>query len=123
MDQKLIYRLLVSIMLILIMAQSNDQNRYLGLILPAGSQPLGPDRWQSSKSYGDTKKNFDEQLRYQPQIKLWGEEINLPHVRSVSYKNFDPQASWSFINIYLNVQKGITEIFFITSKVSNITER
>lgn len=47
-----------------------------------------------------------------------GEEINLPPARAILYTTFDKKLPFYGINIYLNVQTGVTEIFFLVNSTS-----
>ncbi len=95
---------------------TSARNRHLGVTLPTGTKPLAAHRFQSSRSYEDTKKEFRERFSKSETIKLLGDEINLPHVRAVLYQNFAKNALFFGINIYLNVQTGLTEIFFLVNE-------
>jgi hypothetical protein len=88
--------------------------KHLSVLLPGASRQLDNNRFQSSLSYENTKRKFYYQFLRSGHIKQWGEEINLPHVRMIAYKNYAPKAEFLFINIYLNVQTGLTNIFFLT---------
>ena len=94
-------------------AQSESALRPFGVTLPAGSKALGNNRFQSSKAYEETVKEMKQRLANAKNMKAVGDEINLPHVRAFSLRNTDSKASLSAINIYLNIQTGITEIFFV----------
>lgn len=92
--------------------------QHLGISLPASSKLIEKNRFQSSRSYDDTKKEFQERFAKSSTIKKLGEEINLPHVRAIFYQNLDKTAEFFGINIYLNVQTGLTEIFFLVNQKS-----
>lgn len=96
-------------------AQSKNADRPFGVYLPAGSKALGNNRFQSSKAYDETVKEIKQRLGNSKNIKPIREEINLPHVRAFSLQNTDSNAPFSAINIYLNIQTGITEIFFVAT--------
>lgn len=90
-----------------------DAESYLGVALPVGSKTIGPHRFQSSRSYEDTKREYHDRFLKSKHIKRIGDEINLPHVRATLYKNLDKKAGFYGINIYLNAQTGLTEIFYL----------
>lgn len=92
---------------------SNAPSRHFNVSLPPGTKQISENRFQSSRSYEDTKKDFNVRFK-STTIKKIGDEINLPHVRATLYKNTDKNAPFFGVNIYLNVQSGITEIFFLT---------
>lgn len=83
-----------------------------GITLPNGYKKIADHRYLSSKGYDETKKELARILQSKPKIQLIEEEINLPHVRSISYLNYERNSELFGINIYLNMQSGLTEIFF-----------
>jgi len=81
-------------------------------MLPSDYKSLRLDRYQSTHSYDDTKREIKK--RFQTKLKLEPEkEINLPHVRAITYHHLDQSSELLAINIYLNMQTGLTNIFFV----------
>ncbi len=111
---------LLSIFLPSIAEQATAPGRYLGVTLPPNSKALSTGRFQSSRSYEDTKKYFLEYFRKSISIKRHGDEINLPHVRAIFYRNTEKNALFDGINIYLNVQTGLTDIFFVANTMQAV---
>lgn len=97
-----------------ISAQSEEAASYHSVKLPPGSKLIGERRYQSSRPYEETKRELIKQFAKSNVIKLRGEEINLPHVRAIFFKNLASKSDFSGINIYENGQNGLTEIFFLT---------
>ncbi len=87
--------------------------KHLNVTLPAGTTQIDANRFQSSRSYDETKKDLKLRLKNSTTLKQSGDEINLPQVRAIYYRNSDKNAPYYGINIYLNVQTGLTDIFFV----------
>lgn len=95
-----------------VVAAENFTGRHLGVTLPNGSKKIGEDRFVSSRSYEDTVKEMTERFR-RSSIKPIGEEINLPHVRATFFADEREKPEFQTINIYLNTQSEVTNIFFV----------
>lgn len=88
--------------------------RLLGITLPPDSVMIEKNRYRSARSFDETKKNMRERLAKLKNLRI--EEINLPHLRAISYINSDKNAPFLSVNVYLNVQSGLTEIFFVENE-------
>lgn len=105
--------IILSLCALLHAEEGRQINTIFGISLPAHVKQIGENRFQSTRSYDDTKRDIAERLSKLKFIRPLGEEINLPNVRAIFYQNMDDQAELYAINIYLNVQTGLTEIFFV----------
>jgi hypothetical protein len=85
------------------------------LLTPAGSKPIGNNRFQSSKKYQETVREMRQRLSAHYNMIQFGPEINLAHLRFISFYNPKPQALLDTVNIYTNLLTGITELFFAES--------
>lgn len=107
--------LLVNLFIIPVFSQVIDVTKPFGVLLPADSKPVegNGDRYLSSQPFDTTARYFYFRFNATAGINKMPGEINLPHLRFVSYKNEREDAQFSFINIYLDVATGITNISFI----------
>lgn len=92
-------------------AQASGPVKHLGVSLPGGSKKIDENRFQSSKSYEDTVKLLQANVS---NTCMQTDAINLPHVRAQSFIHKDKKATYWGINVYLNEQSGLTEVFFLT---------
>ncbi len=88
--------------------------RVLGISMPSGCSALEKNRCRSARSYDETKKDMRGRLSKLKHLTV--REINLPHLRATSYINNDKNSAFLAINIYLNVQSGLTEIFLVENE-------
>lgn len=97
---------------ILLFVSSLNATNQFGFLVPSSFKEIANHRFQSTKSYEDTKKDFAK-IFQSSKLKI-DKEINLPHVRAISYKNYEKNSNLLAVNIYLNMQNGLTEIFFLS---------
>ncbi len=81
--------------------------------LVQGFKKIGLNRFQSSLSYDATKRAISKRLGASQSKFQAEEEINLPHVRTISYLILDITSEIFAIDVYQNMQLGLTEIFFV----------
>lgn len=97
-------------------AAYTEASRHMGIVLPIGAKLIEPNRFVSPRPYAETLREMRLRFAGLKHITQIGDEINLPHVRATSFANADKKAPFMAINIYTNLQTGLTEIYFVSRK-------
>jgi hypothetical protein len=92
-----------------------EEVRVHGLTLVPWATKVDEDRYRSSKDFKDTVKYYDKMFGGATNIKHLN-EVNVPGVRYVHFRNSSVKSKWSGFNIYQLGPQAEVRIFVLKNK-------